>query len=266
MNQIQDSGPSRYQMDAETALLQDRAYVRELRELQIELVKLLDWVRASGQRVVTLFEGRDTAGKGGAIFTFTSYLNPKTARIVALPAPSEVERSQWYFQRFLAALPNRGEMVFFDRSWYNRAVVEPVMGFCSEVQYELFMRQVVDVERLLADDGLHLTKLWFSIGPEEQQRRLALRSSDPLRRWKLSTVDSEAQQRWDDFTRYKEAMFARTHTEQNPWWIVLGNDKRSARLESIRLLLSRFDYTGKQAANCRLEPDPAIVSRWRSDF
>ncbi len=238
-------------------------YRRELRLLQVELVKWLDHVRRRRERVAILFEGRDTAGKGGAIQRFTRHLNPKAARVAALPAPSDVERGQWYFQRYFRHLPNRGEIVFFDRSWYNRAVVEPVMGFCSSAQYETFLRQVVDVERMLIEDGVQLVKLWFSIGPDEQRRRLVSRTTDPLKRWKLSTVDAEAQRRWEEFSRYKELMYFHTHTELSPWVIVLGNDKRRARLESMRYALSRSDYEGKEAAEVSLLPDPEVVAVYR---
>ncbi len=234
--------------------------LEELRDLQVELVKLLQTVRAEGRRIAILFEGRDTAGKGGTIFQFTRYLNPKSARTAALPAPSDVERGQWYFQRYLRHLPNRGEIVFFDRSWYNRAVVEPVMGFCTREQHEQFLRQVVEVERMLIEDGIALIKFWFSIGAHEQRRRLHSRETDPLKRWKLSTVDAVAQQRWDDYTRYKERMFLYTHTAQSPWVIVDGNDKSKARTESMRYVLSILDYEGKDQAAVRIEPDASIVA------
>ncbi len=233
--------------------------MNELRQLQTELVSLQDWVRNERQRILIIFEGRDTAGKGGAIFRFSRYLNPKAMRVVALPKPTEIETGQWYFQRYITKLPNPGEIVFFDRSWYNRAVVEPVMGFCTPAQYEEFMDQVNVVEKLLHDDGIILIKLWFSIEHTEQQRRLQSRGTDPLRRWKLSTVDAEAQKHWDTFTKYKNAMFERCHTTCCPWIIVNGNNKQTARLESIRFVLSQIDYAGKQATGVSLDPAPTIV-------
>jgi polyphosphate kinase len=231
----------------------------ELRALQVQLVRLLAWVQAEGRRVAILFEGRDTAGKGGAIFNFTRFLNPKATRIIALSPPTEMERGQWYFQRYLTRLPNRGEITFWDRSWYNRAGVEPVMGFCTPEQHERFLEQVPQVEKMLVDDGIDLVKFWFSIDAQEQQRRLRDRAEDDLKRWKLSTVDGLAQQKWDDFTRFKEEMFRRTHRPHAPWVVVNGNDKRRARLEAIRYVLSCFDYEGRDLATVRTEPDPAIV-------
>ena len=231
------------------------------RDLSVELLKLQAHLRATRGRLAILFEGRDTAGKGGAIFHFTRFLNPKLYRVVALSKPTELEAGQWYFQRYIARLPNAGETVFFDRSWYNRAVVEPVMGFCTPEQYERFMRQVVELERMLVEDGLTIIKLWFSIDPEEQRRRLASRETDPLKKWKLSTVDMEAQRHWDDFTRHKLEMFRRTHSEHCPWTIVQGNDKRLARIESIRSVLERLDYEGKDAAVLARDKVEGIVAR-----
>ena len=237
----------------------DVAYMEELRCLQVELLKLQRHVVAEGSRVVVLFEGRDAAGKGGAILRFTQHLMPRHRRIVALSKPTERERGQWYFQRYVRELPGPGEIVFFDRSWYNRAVVEPVMGFCSEAEYRRFLTHVVPFERLLVEDGLVLVKLWFSIDRDEQQRRLSEREQNPLKRWKLSTVDMEAQANWERFTAYKEAMFEATHTEQTPWTVVRGNDKKTARLESIRYLLSQVTYSGAGQEGLRLEPDPRVV-------
>jgi polyphosphate kinase len=231
----------------------------ELELLQIELIRLLDHVRAERERVLILFEGRDTAGKGSAIFRFTRHLNPKATRVVALPAPSAREQGQWYFQRYLQQLPNRGEIVFFDRSWYNRGVVEPVMGFCTQDQTELFLNQVVHVERMLVEDGLHLFKLWYSIAPEVQSERLELRRTDPLRQWKLSTVDALAQQRWNDFTAAKERMYRRTHQELAPWIIVRGNEKDRAQKESIRHVLSSLEYRRKGETGVSLDVDPQIL-------
>jgi len=234
-------------------------YENELRALQVELVRLQAWVRATGARVLVIFEGRDTAGKGGAIRRFTRHLNPKAMRVVALPRPTEVERGQWFFQRYITHLPNPGEIVFFDRSWYNRAVVEPVMGFCTKEEYERFLRQVRLVESMLIEDGIFLVKLWFSIDIAEQKRRLRARETDPLKRWKLSTTDLEAQRRWTESTRHKERMFAETHLPGSPWIVVSGNDKQRARVESIRYVLSRIDYAGRGESEVPLEPEPEIV-------
>lgn len=231
----------------------------ELLKLQRELVLLQESVQARGERILIIFEGRDAAGKGGAIRRFSRHLNPRAMRVVALPKPTEMEKGQWFFQRYLKDLPNRGEIIFFDRSWYNRAVVEPVMGFCSSEQYELFMEQAPQVERMLIDDGMRIFKFWFSINKSIQERRFRARSSDLLKRWKLSTVDALAQEKWDEFTRYKEAMFERTHTPHSPWVIVNGNDKNVARAASMRYVLSRLDYEGKGSQGVSLEPDPEIV-------
>jgi polyphosphate kinase 2 len=239
----------------------DREYLVELSLLQVELLKLQSHLVRTSGRLAIVIEGRDTAGKGGAILRFTQRLMPRHHRIVALPKPTEVEAGQWYFQRYVRQLPDPGEIVFFDRSWYNRAVVEPVMGFCTPEQHELFMHQVVDFERMLLEDGLLLVKLWFSIGRDEQHSRLELRRRNPLKRWKLSTVDLQAQQRWQDFTRYKEAMFARTSTERSPWIVVQGDRKKHARLESIRYVLHTIDYEGRGQEGLRLDPDPALVAR-----
>lgn len=243
----------------------DRPYLIELSRLQVELLNLQSEVVARGLRVVVLFEGRDTAGKGGAILRFSQRLRPRHLRVVALPKPSEAESGQWYFERYVRHFPDPGEIVLFDRSWYNRAVVEPVMGFCTPEQYELFMQQVVGFERMLIDDGIILIKLWFSIDRSEQQRRIEGRKSNPLKRWKLSTVDLLAQQHWEAFTHYKEEMFRRTSTEHSPWIVVLGNEKKRARLESIRYVLGRVDYEGRGQVGLRLEHDPTIVGPAKLD-
>lgn len=219
----------------------DEEYLTQLQELQVKLLGLQEQITEEGRRLLIIFEGRDTAGKGGAILRFTQHLRPRHRRIVALSKPTEIEAGQWYFRRYIAELPNPGEMVFFDRSWYNRAVVEPVMGFCSEDQYQLFMKQVVDFERMLVESGLVIVKFWFSIDSAEQARRLEARKSNPLKRWKLSSVDAQAQAMWDKFTHYKEEMFRRTSTKESPWVVIRGNDKKQARLASIRYLLSLFD-------------------------
>jgi polyphosphate kinase len=237
-------------------------YADELVHLQVELVKLQRWVVDKNKRVAILFEGRDAAGKGGTIRRFTEHLNPRAMRVVALPRPTEEEIGQWYFQRYSKQLPNRGEIVFFDRSWYNRAVVEPVNKFCTDAQYEMFMQQVPEYEHMLYEDGITIIKFWFSISKEVQLSRFKSRHVNPLKQWKLSPIDDRAQQLWDDYTRYKESMFSKTHTSFSPWIIVKANDKKLARLESIRYVLNTIDYAGKDDAKCRLAPDPDIVSRF----
>jgi polyphosphate kinase 2 len=232
----------------------------EFIQLQIEMIAMQKWVQETGQRVAILFEGRDTAGKGGSILRFTRYLNPRAYRVVALPKPSEVERGQWYFQRYINELPNKGEIVFFDRSWYNRGVVEPVMGFCTEKQYEVFMREVVILEKMLVEDGIHLFKLWFSIDLDEQDKRLKERSVNPLKVWKLSTVDIQAQLKWHDFTHYKNLMFDHTSWEGAPWISLKGNNKKQARLEAMRYVLSKLDYDNKGISEINIEPDESIIT------
>jgi polyphosphate kinase 2 len=230
--------------------------------LQIELVKLQNWVTETNSRVMILFEGRDAAGKGGAIKRFTNSLNPRSYRVVALPKPSDIEKGQFYFQRYMKELPNPGEIVFFDRSWYNRAVVEPVFNFCTQEQYGRFMLEVPEIEHALIDDGIIVIKFWFSISKESQLARFEERTHNPLKQWKLSPVDLQAQQMWDKVTYYKEEMFSRTHTGYSPWIIVNSNNKKKARLESIRYVLSTIHYTGKEKAKSALHPDPEIVSRY----
>ncbi len=237
-------------------------YEEELENLQVELVKFQRWVQEHQRRVAILFEGRDAAGKGGTIRRFIEHLNPRAMRVVALPKPTEEEKGQWYFQRYVRQLPNRGEIVFFDRSWYNRAVVEPVMGFCDEQQYEQFMRQVTEFEHMLYEDGITLIKFWFSISKSEQNKRFAAREINPLKQWKLSPIDLEAQKMWDSYTNYKEKMFSRTHTTFSPWIIVRANDKKKARLESIRYLLSSLEYDGKGSSGASVFPDPNIITRF----
>ncbi|MFN0095314.1 MAG: polyphosphate kinase 2 [Dehalococcoidia bacterium] len=237
-------------------------YEFELESLQVELVKLQRWVQAEGRRLAILFEGRDAAGKGGTIRRFIEHLNPRAMRVVALPKPTDDETGQWYFQRYMRQLPNRGEIVFFDRSWYNRAVVEPVNAFCTPVQYERFMRQAPEFEHMLVEDGVDLIKFWFSISKEVQSSRFESRRNNPLKQWKLSPIDERSQELWDDYTKYKEKMFSRTHTSFAPWIIVKANDKRSARLESIRYALSIFEYEGKDHSRVSVIPDPDIVARY----
>ncbi len=233
------------------------------RSLQIELLKLQKWVKASGERLVVLCEGRDAAGKGGTIKRFTEHLNPRGARVVALEKPSERESSQWYFQRYVPHLPAAGEIVLFDRSWYSRAGVERVMGFASPEEYERFMHQVPLFERMLVDDGIHLVKFWFSVTRAEQRTRFAIRQIDPVRQWKLSPMDLASLDKWDDYTAAKEAMFERTDTSFAPWTVVRTNDKKRARLEAMRVVLSRFDYDGKDVSVVG-RPDPALVVGARS--
>ncbi len=238
------------------------SYEDQMKNLQIELVKLQSWIAKNNMRVAILFEGRDAAGKGGTIKRFTEHLNPRSMRVVALSRPTDIERGQWYFRRYVKELPNPGELVFFDRSWYNRAVVEPVMGFCVEKQYEQFMRQVPEFEHMLFEDGLHLIKFWFSISKEEQERRFSDRGKNPLKEWKLSPVDKKGQELWDTYTYYKEHMFSRSHTAYSPWIIIKTINKKEARLESIRYVLSQFEYEGKNQALTRVLPDPNVVMRF----
>ncbi|NND07262.1 MAG: polyphosphate kinase 2 [Saprospiraceae bacterium] len=237
-------------------------YEEDLQHLQIELLKLQNWILKHRKRVVVVFEGRDAAGKGGAIRRFKRYLNPRSTRLVALGKPTERERGQWYFRRHVKELPNPGEIVFFDRSWYNRAVVEPVMGFCTKEEYDEFMRQVPEFEHMLFENGVHIIKFWFSISRDEQERRFNSRKVDPLKQWKLSPVDLKAQGLWAEFTYFKEEMFSKTHTSFAPWIIVKANDKRESRLESIRYLLSRFEYDGRDKATTVIHPDPNAVERF----
>ena len=217
-------------------------YFRELLRLQGELVKLQDWVVANKQRVVILFEGRDAAGKGGVIKRITQRLNPRVCRVAALPAPNDREKTQWYFQRYVSHLPAAGEIVLFDRSWYNRAGVEHVMGFCTDDEYEEFFRSVPEFEKMLVRSGIHLIKYWFSITDDEQHARFLGRIHDPLKQWKLSPMDLESRRRWEDYTRAKETMIERTHIQEAPWWIVQAVDKKRARLNCIAHLLDHFDY------------------------
>ena len=217
-------------------------YFRELFRLQHELVRLQDWVQYKKLKVIVLFEGRDSAGKGGAIKRVTQRLNPRTCRVVALPAPTERERHQWYFQRYVTHLPTEGEIVLFDRSWYNRAGVERVMGFCSEADVDEFFRTVPEFENMLVQSGIILIKYWFSITDDEQEFRFQMRIHDPLKQWKLSPMDMESRVHWEDYTKAKEEMLARTHTARAPWWVVAANDKRRARLNCITHLLAQIPY------------------------
>lgn len=233
-------------------------YERTKRVLQIELLKMQRWVKETGQRVVVLCEGRDAAGKGGTIQRFTERLNPRGARVVALEKPTEREAGQWYFQRYVAHLPSRGEIVFFDRSWYNRAGVERVMGFCTETEYRTFLEQAPLFEEMLTRDGVLLVKFWFSVSQAEQRTRFAIRTVDPVRRWKLSATDLASLDRWDEYTTAKVDMFRATDTPHAPWTVVKNNDKRRGRLEAMRSLLDRCDYPAKDHAAVG-KPDPLIV-------
>jgi len=228
------------------------------RPLQVELVKLQNWAKSVGEHIVIVFEGRDAAGKGGTIKRFTEHLNPRGATVVALEKPSEREQTQWYFQRYVPYLPAAGEIVMFDRSWYNRAGVERVMGFCTDEEYWEFMREAPEFERLLVSSGLHLTKFWFSVTRSEQRTRFIIRRVDPVRQWKLSPMDIESLDKWDAYTDAKDAMFHYTDTVHAPWTVVKSNDKKRARLEAIKHVLRKFDYEGKNEAAIG-EPDINII-------
>jgi polyphosphate kinase 2 len=241
-------------------LMSRRSYERKKYELQVELLKLQAWVKETGQRVVILFEGRDAAGKGGTIKRFMEHLNPRGAHVVALEKPSEVERGQWYFQRYIEHLPTRGEIVLFDRSWYNRAGVERVMGFCTDEEYLEFMRQAPEFERNLTRSGLHLIKFWFSVSRKEQRRRFKERKSHPLKQWKLSPVDLASLDKWDEYTKAKEAMFFYTDTADAPWTVIKSDCKKRARLNAMRYVLHKLPYTNKDLD--RVGPlDPLLVGR-----
>ena len=239
-------------------------YERLKRRLQIELLKLQKDSKRTGARHVILFEGRDAAGKGGTIQRFMEHLNPRSARVVALEKPSEREKTQWYFQRYITHLPAGGEIVLFDRSWYNRAGVEKVMGFCTPHEYCEFIEQAPSFEQMLVDNGIILTKLWFSISPAEQRTRFAIRLVDPVRQWKFSPMDMESVNKWDDYTAAKEAMFEATDTEIAPWTVVKSNDKKRARINPMRYVLARCDYADKDDEVVG-EPDPQIVGRALAD-
>lgn len=237
-------------------------YETELQKIQTQLVNLQRWVQKNKLRVAVLFEGRDAAGKGGSIKRFTEHLNPRAMRVVALAKPTPVEKGQWYFRKYIKELPNPGEIVFFDRSWYNRAVVEPVMGFCTEKEYERFMVQVPEFEHMLYEDGVVVIKFWFSITKEEQEKRFNSRMENPLKQWKFSEVDREGQKLWDRYSYFKEQMFSTTHTTFSPWIIVRTNNKLEARLESMRYVLSLFNYEGKEDSETNLLPDPNVIVRY----
>jgi polyphosphate kinase 2 len=232
--------------------ISNKAYLREMTRLQVELVKLQEWVKHEGLKVVIIFEGRDAAGKGGTIKRITEPLNPRICSVVALPAPTEREQTQWYFQRYASHLPAAGEMVIFDRSWYNRAGVERVMGFCSEEEYKEFMRSCPEFERMLVRCGIKVIKYWFSVSDDEQERRFQARLTRPTKRWKLSPMDLESRQRWVEYSKAKDANFAHTDIKQAPWWVVNADIKKHARLTCISHLLSQFDYKD-------LTPEPVLL-------
>ena len=229
-------------------------YVDELAHLQFELIKLQEWVRLQGLKVAVIFEGRDAAGKGGVIKRITESLNPRICRVVALGTPTERERGQWYFQRYVAELPTRGEIVLFDRSWYNRAGVEHVMGFCDEDEYQEFLRSCPIFEDMLVRSGIYLVKYWFSVNDEEQERRFQERIRNPIKRWKLSPMDLESRKRWELYTKAKEVMFDRTHIPEAPWWVVQGADKKRGRLNCIRHLLNQIPYRDMRPVEIELPP------------
>ena len=240
-------------------ILNTLKYEEELEELQIELVNLQHWIVENGQRMAIIFEGRDAAGKGGNIRRFVEHLQPRNQRIVALPKPTEEERGQWYFQRYIKQLPNKGEIVFFDRSWYNRAVVEPVNGFCTEKQYDVFMKQLPDFEKMLIDDGIILIKFWLDITKEEQAERFEARKSSPLKQWKISPIDEKAQTLWDDYTTYKEKMFKKTSLDFSPWVVITTDKKKEARLSCIKYVLNHVQYSEDQKKH-KLDDDVVSIA------
>jgi polyphosphate kinase 2 len=245
--------------DLATTTLKKKLYEKELARLQLELIKLQEWIKHAGLKVVVIFEGRDAAGKGGTIKRITESLNPRICRVVALAAPTERERTQWYFQRYVAHLPATGEMVLFDRSWYNRAGVERVMGFCTEEEYQEFLRTCPEFERMLLRSGTTLVKYWFSVSDAEQERRFQRRIQDPTRRWKLSPMDLKSRELWVEYSRAKDEMFHYTDTKQSPWWVVVADDKRRARLNCIAHLLERIPYRD-------LTPEPIKLPPRRDDL
>ncbi len=257
-----DAGAKKRTRPAKRAI-SDAVYQAELFRLQTELVKLQEWVRASGARVVVIFEGRDGAGKGGTIKRITEYLNPRVARIVALPAPTDRQRGQWYYQRYIAHLPARGEIVLFDRSWYNRAGVEKVMGFCTPQEYVLFLRQTPIFEQMLIDDGILLRKYWFSVSEPEQLRRFRARMNDPVRQWKLSPMDMESLYRWEDYSRAKDEMMVHTDTPVSPWYVVESDIKKHARLNMMAHLLSTIEYREVDRPKVKLPKHPIASENYQ---
>jgi polyphosphate kinase 2 len=252
------SDPPVEEIGSPTRTLSNKAYLRELASLQVELVKQLEWIKHQGLRVVVVFEGRDAAGKGGAIKTMSLSLNPRFCRVVALGTPTEREKTQWYFQRYVAHLPAAGEMVLFDRSWYNRAGVERVMGFCTDQEYQAFLRDCPEFERMLVHSGIILVKYWFSVSDAEQERRFQSRLEDPTKRWKLSPMDLESRSRWVEYSRAKDQMFAHTDIKQAPWYVVNADNKKRARLNVIHHLLGLIPYED-------LTPDPIVLPSRQDD-
>ncbi len=247
-----------------TEKLKSKAYEASKLELQIELLKLQKWVKESGKRLVIIFEGRDAAGKGGTIKRIMEHLNPRGARVVALDKPSETEKGQWYFQRYINYLPTAGEIVLLDRSWYNRAGVERVMGFCTPLEYNQFMHQAPEFERMITSSGIYLIKFWFSVSQQEQLRRFNARKGDPIKQWKLSPMDLASLDRWEEYTKAKEDMFFYTNTKESPWTVVKSNDKKRARLEAMRYLLNYFEYEEK--IDNLIPADPLIISTGEEVF
>ena len=237
----------------------NREYNAQILPLQIELVKLQNWIRDVGERLIIIFEGRDAAGKGGSIRRFMEHWNPRGARVVALDKPSEVEQGQWYFQRYISHFPSAGEIVLFDRSWYNRAGVERVMGFSSEQEYRLFIQQAPILEKMIVESGINIVKLYFSVSRHEQLRRFQQRANDPLKQWKVSAVDIRSIDKWEEYTEAKEAMFLLTHSEGAPWTIIKSDDKKRARINAMRHVLNTLDYEGKDESVAQV-PDPSIVA------
>jgi polyphosphate kinase 2 len=252
------SDPPVEEIGSPARTLSNKAYLRELATLQVELVKLLEWIKQQGLKVVVVFEGRDAAGKGGAIKTISLTLNPRFCRVVALGTPTEREKTQWYFQRYVAHLPAAGEMVLFDRSWYNRAGVERVMGFCTDEEYRAFLRDCPEFERMLVHSGIVLVKYWFSVSDAEQERRFQSRLEDPTKRWKLSPMDLESRSRWVEYSRAKDEMFAHTDIKQAPWYVVNADNKKRARLNVIHHLLSLIPYRD-------LTPEPIVLPDRQED-
>ena len=248
----------------EKGKLNKKFYEKEIEKLQIELIKLQNWVKKYEKKIIIILEGRDAAGKGGTIKALREHLNPRGARVVALQKPSDVEKTQWYFQRYLDELPNGGEIVFFDRSWYNRAGVERVMNFCTNEQYKEFILQVSHLEQMLIESGYILFKFFLDVGRDEQRKRVDSRKDEPLKRWKLSPIDELSLNLWDEYTEAFEKMFSRTHTPFAPWIIVNSNDKKRARINLARLLLSKIDYEDKDSENVCLLADPGITSYYSS--
>jgi len=245
--------------DKKSKKLDKKKYEKELKRLQIELVNMQQWVTATEARVLVIFEGRDAAGKGGAIKRVRQYLNPRTAHVVALAQPTEREKGQWYFQRYIQHLPTKGEIVLMDRSWYNRAGVERVMGYCTEEEYDRFLAQVPIVERMLVDDGIILVKYWFSVSDTEQEKRFRSRHHDPMRRWKLSDTDLLSITKWEDYSLAKDAMFAATNSEHAPWWTINSDDKKAARINTINHLLSQVPYDSLDPEPVHFPPRPAAA-------